>query len=225
MPVISVGAQYGLEDFIHYDQTKCYVDLFLKDLKAQKFVPFWLETCNVHAVACACEAVGGLSIFKHQIPMTPDNKPLMTQAGLMFAYLYSEYGQAGAPVSNAWTVESEVMANLAWVAQQCAFVKATIREYATAQAFVDGMQSALSRGSSLVLSYFTDYRSGHYHTVTRRSVETGMFVAYDSWPGNQHCKNKGIRELYSAEFYKERCSPSRLRFLEISKPGIAGMGA
>jgi hypothetical protein len=209
------GARFGLSDGIRYDQTKCFIDVFLKDLKVNNEIKFWLETCNVHAVACACEAVAS-SAFKYTPPSGPDGRPLMSQAGLMFLYLYSRYGQVNAPCVSEGVAENEIKKNLCWVAEQCADVTATLHEFKTTQAMVEGMDASLRRGSANVLSYLTDYGSGHFHAQTARRVN-GAFIAYDSWAANQHCKNGGVREEYDASFYIQRCIGARMNFIEIAE--------
>jgi hypothetical protein len=207
------GAVNGLSDDIFYNQTRCFVDVFLKDLKDSGQTNFWLETCNVHALACAIEAVGGG--FRHRLLTGPDGKPIMSQAGLMFVYLYSRYGQVNAPVVATGIAENEIVKNLPWVAEECAYVKATLHEFADVGSMILAMIESLKRGSANVLSYLTDYGTTHYHAQTYRAMP-GVFIAYDSWPGNVHCRNGGIREEYTDNFYRERCA-NRLRFIEISK--------
>lgn len=208
------GAVNGLLRTIRYDQTKCFVDVFLKDLKDSKQLGFWLETCNVHAIACAVEAVG--ATFRYELPLAPDGAPVMSQAGLMFTYLYSRYGQANAPVVSDGVAENEVFQNLAWIAEQCANVTAIAREFKSPALMVDAMKASLRNGCALALSYKTDYGSGHYHAVTWVNA-AGNFLAYDSWAANKHCKNNGIQEEYPVDFYVSRCNPDRLRFIEIRK--------
>lgn len=210
----SFGAVSGLLDDIWYNQEKCFLEVFLRDMKVSGQIKFWLETCNVHALACAVEAVG--AGFRHRLPVGKDNRTVMSQAGFMFTYLYSRYGQANAPVVKEGQAENEIMKNLAWVVEECAYVKATVHEFKNVEDMIVEMIASLRRKSSNVLSYLTDYGSGHYHTQTRK-IEGGPFIVYDSWAGNRHCTNGGIREEYDENFYRRRNSPDRLRFIEISK--------
>jgi hypothetical protein len=78
------------------------------------------------------------------------------------------------------------------------------------------MRDALHRGSAISISYRTDYDdSGHYHTVVQYDEYKKAFIVYDSWKGNKHCRNGGVKEEYDDSFYLARARP---RFIEIARP-------
>lgn len=212
--MIGYGPVNGRKD-IRYDQTQCFLDKFLRDLKLSGQTKFWLETCNVHALASAVEAVGGQ--WRFQLPLGPDGEPIVTQAGLMLLGLYSAYGQAHAPVVSDTLCENEVAVNLAWVAEQFAGVKATIITAKTGAELVRLMDESLARGSANVLSYLTDYKSGHYIAQVWRHPEQHVFECMDSWADNVHCKTRGDHEMYGDGFFAKRCDTGRLRFIEIAR--------
>lgn len=191
---------HGRDPRIWYDQTKCCVDVFLRDLKGAGKLGFWLETCNVHAAAMAVEAVGAQ--FKYQIPTGPDGRPLLSQAGLMFCVLYGRYGQANAPHVVEGAAENEDARNIAWVLERCANVRATYVETTTP---VEDAVDALGCGSSVVLSYLTAYGSGHYVALT--DMDGDKVVVFDSWAGNKHCSHGGVAERYEQSFFESRARP------------------
>ena len=208
----AVNAQAG---FIHYDQTKCFLDVFLHDLKSSGQTKFWLETCNMHALASAVDAVG--ADWKLKLPVGADGKPLFTQAGMMFLALYSGWGQSNAPVVKDGMCENEIMQNVAWIAEQLAYIKATIVTAVSGLDLIAKMDASLKRGSANVFSYLTDYKTGHYINQVWRDPDAGMFTSMDSWPGNMHCVRGGDHEVYKDAFFATRCDPDRLRFIEIHK--------
>ena len=211
--IAGYGAKNALSKDIHYDQTRSFLELFLKDLKSSGQSKFWLETCNVHAMACAIDAVGGR--WHHLLPVGGDGKPLFTQAAAMFIGLYSAWGQSAAPFVRDGVAENEVIANVAWIAEQLADVKATVITAVSGLELVEKMDASLKRGSANVLSYLTDYGSGHYITQVMRNKTEGSFTVMDPWPGNVHCKNGGVLEIYKDSFFSTRCDPARLRFIEV----------
>jgi hypothetical protein len=202
---------HGRDPRIWYDQTKCFIDVFLRDLHMAGKLSYWLETCNVQAAAMAVEAVD--APFKYVLPIGPDNRPIVNQAGLMFAMLYNRYGQANAPYVSDSYAENEDARNVAWVLEQCAYVKAAYKTFKDAQQTVDAVMYALKQGSSIVLSYLTDYGSGHYIALTDVD-DDGSIIAFDSWAYNKHCSNGGKLERYPQAFFAERARP---RFIEVSR--------
>lgn len=200
---------------VHYDQTKSPLEIFLKDMKAQGESKFWLETCNMHALASAIDAVGGE--WKYPLPIGPDGLPLYSHAIQMFLMLYSQWGQTRAPVVQDGVAENEIAANIAWIATMAARVKATFTTASTGVELISKMDASLKRGSANLVSYLTDYKTGHYINQIWRTPENGTFTCMDSWPGNVHCTKGGDHELYPDSFFIQRCNPDRLRFIEIAK--------
>lgn len=200
---------------IRYDQTKCFEDVFLADLKASGQTKFWLETCNVHAAASAIEAVGGK--FKYDLPPAPDKSPIYSQAGLIFLLLYSRYGQANNRSVAAGLCENEDRTSLAWAIPQIADVTATIITAKNSYDLIVQMDASLKRGSANMLSYLTDYGTGHFINQVWRDPIAKTFTSMDSWSGNVHCKRGGDHEVYGDNFFAARCTGNRLQFIEIHK--------
>ena len=194
------GATRAEDTRIRYDQTNNVIERFLLDLKIAGLSSFWLESCNVEASACAVEAVDG--VWRVQLP-TFDGKPIIGYGDLMFAFAYSDYGQKYSPVSKEGANENEFPVNLAFYLNKLANVRADVRGKS-----IDGMKSDLKAGCALVLSYLTDYNTGHFITVVQYDETKGVFRCYDSWKANKHCKNGGILEEYPDSFFAERARPT-----------------
>lgn len=208
------GAVNAFTPQVRLDQTKSPLEIFLKDMKAQGQTKFWLETCNAHALASAIEAVGAK--WKFDLPLGPDGAPLYSRAMQIFLLLYSAWGQHRAPLVQDGVAENEIALNLRWIAEIVADVKATIITGASAYELVAKMDKSLQLGSANVLSYLTDYKSGHYINQVWRTPENGTFTCMDSWPGNMHCTKGGDHEIYLDAFFA-RCQPDRLRYIEIRR--------
>ena len=196
------GAVNAFTPQVRLDQTKSPLEIFLKDMKAQGQTKFWLETCNTHALASAIEAVGAK--WELDLPLGPDGLPLYSRAMQIFLLLYSAWGQHRAPLVQDGVAENEIALNLRWIAEIVADVKATIITGASAHELVAKMDKSLQLGSANVLSYLTDYKSGHYINQVWRAPENGTFTCMDSWPGNMHCTKGGDHEIYSDSFFS-RC--------------------
>lgn len=181
---------------IRYDQTNNIIERFLKDLKSSSQIKFWLESCNVEASCCAVEAVGGL--FTCPLPVIK-GQHVMGYGDLMFAFLYSDYGQKNIPV-NMNQPDNEFVDNLAFAINNMTNVKARVNHN-------KAIVNTLKQGNAVVLCYETDYKSGHYITLVQYNTEANMFMGYDSWADNIHCKNKGVMEYYTFDFINSRMRP------------------
>ena len=194
------GALRAEDTGIRYDQTNNVIERFLLDLKIAGLSSFWLESCNIEASACAVGAVDG--VWKAMLP-TFEGKPIVGYGDLIFAFAYSDYGQKYAPVSKEGVNENEFPVNLAFYLRKLANVQADVRGKS-----IDGMKADLKNGCALVLSYLTDYDSGHFITVVQYDEDKKVFRCYDSWKGNKHCKNGGVLEEYPDSFFAERARPT-----------------
>lgn len=204
------GAKNAENTSIRYDQKNNVAETMLADLKSVKMVNFWLESCNVESCACGVEAVGAK--WLHEIPKTKDGKAMFGQGDLMFSLLFSPYGQKNAPSVKMGVMENEVADNLVWAIKEnsTAFARIVACNPATV---CDLMRSALKLGHAVVVSYLTDYRSGHYICVVQYDTDKNIFRCYDSWADNKHCKKNGVLEEYDDKFFSNR---ARERFIEIS---------
>lgn len=201
-------AKYWNKTDIWYNQKTKIIELFLEDLKAQGSATFCLQSCNVSASCCAIEAVGGK--FKTKSPEF-SGKSFMSQADIMFSFLYSKIGRDLMPIKpKVGIVESELMDNLTFAINSLSNVKAESKYFSSKLQTVENMKSELNSGCALVLSYLTDYNSGHYITVV--NWDGKHFYAYDSWPDNKHCSNRGILEKYEPSFFINRV---RERFIKV----------
>jgi len=211
--MVGYGAKNAEKESIRFDQTRNIIDVFLKDLKAAGDTDFFLETCNMAAAGTSAEAVMD-DPWKYRIPKGPDRKPLFGQDDLMFFFLYSAYGQSHAPNVKLGQNENEYIENIAWVLEECANVKAEVKRFRNTEDTVYGIIGALTIGHSLVLSYRTDYHnSGHYISVVKVSKDANQFMSYDSWSGNKHAPNKGVKDIHDKQFFLDRVRP---RFIEVS---------
>jgi len=211
----SYGTVNADSDSIHYDQTNNIFERFLHDLKTSGQTKFFLETCNMNAAGCAAEAVGGK--WKYVLPLGPDGKELFGQDDLMAFYLYSTYGQKRAPIVVDGLCENEVKENIAWVLQECSNVRTEIVTALNGSDMIQKMDDALLLGKAIVLSYFTDYNSGHFITLVKRDSVLHTFTAHDPWPSNNLCRNGGVREVYPDSFFITRCTGDRLKFVTVCR--------
>lgn len=201
-----MGAKNAYDTSIRYDQTNNIVERFLKDLKDSGLVSFWLESCNVEASACAVEAVGGEFSIS---PPTFDGKKIFGNGDLLFAFLYSDFGQKHSPIVADGVAENEIVKNLAFGINSITNCIADIHPKS-----VEGMKKDLDAGCAIVVSYLTDYHSGHFISLVDYNKEKGVFIAYDSFADNKHCKKGGILEEYPDSFFAERARPTYMRVKE-----------
>jgi|GEM_PF-2736201 len=213
MTPLEYGTVKALNTAIRYDQEKRIIERFLKDLKDSGQTKFYLESCNTNALCCGIEAVDGK--FLYELP-TKGGKQLYGQADFAFFYLYSTYAQHVAPVVKDGIAENEIMENLTWLVPEISDCKAIQRNPRNTKELILMMDFALEKKRAIVLSYLTDYGSGHYITVVHRNLAKKTFYSYDSWEKNKHCRFGGVLEEYQDEFFTNRCK-ERLRFIEIYK--------
>jgi len=191
---------------IRYLQTTKIVERFLADLKKSRQADFWLESCNVCSAACAVEAVG--ADWKATLPMI-DGSFVITQADLMFDWIYSD-GSGMYEVDGV--CENEVPENLRVAIEHLSNAHAALKTYEEPGVAMEDMKASLRKGKACVLSYRTDYGSGHYICAVAYDTEKHIFLCYDSWPQNKHCKRNGILEEYGDEFFSGRMRP---RYIEV----------
>lgn len=189
---------------IRYDQTNNIIEQFLHDQKFLGNCNFKYESCNVEASACAVEAVGAEWIM--ECPF------FMGYGDLMFDYLNSPKTLKSLPVVSTRYPQNEIMANLAHVIDLFSAASAKVHHYSAETNLSIQIRKFLVSGSAVVLSYLTDYGTGHYITVVAYDEGKKVFICYDPWGGNQHCKNGGVLEEYPETFFIER---SRPRLLEV----------
>lgn len=193
--------------FIRYDQTHRIIEKFLSDLKISKKINFWLESCNVCACACAVESVK--AHWKCRLPSICGQN-IMTQADLLFDYIYSI-------ASGIWRddgiCENEVPQYLAKSVSIMSTAHASVSSFDTVSDAVFSMRKSIIAGHACVLSYRTDYGTGHYITAVAYDDSSDETICYDSWSDNVHCSSKGVKERYSTQFFLDRMRP---RFIEIS---------
>lgn len=204
------GAKNAEDTRIRFDQTNNIIEHVLADLKAAGEIKFWLESCNVEASACAVEAIGAK--WKHEIPKTSDGSAMFGQGDLLFFLLFSSFGQRRAPIIRKGVMENEISANLSWAIKENSNAKSNLVTSGPSRICED-LRASLRRGAACVISYLTDYRSGHYITVVQYDEEKKVFRCYDSWSDNKHCARGGILEEYDDEFFKVR---ARETFIEVS---------
>lgn len=203
-----MGAKYWNKTSIRYEQTTKIIELFLQDLKEQKNSTFWLQSCNVCSSCCSIEAVGGQ--FRVKSPIL-GSVEFMSQADIMFAFIYSKFGRDRLPIKPVvGVVESELIDNLTFAINSLSTCKATSRYFKTSTETVEAMKESLNKGCAITISYLTDYNSGHYISVVNWDGE--KFYAYDSWANNMHCKKGGVLEEYKPEFFIKRARP---RYIEV----------
>lgn len=198
------AVKYWKKKSIRYDQENNIIEQFLKDQKNLGNCNFWFESCNVEASACAVEAVGAKWII--ECPQ------FMGYGDLMFDFLNSPRTFKDLPVKSKKYPLNEIMDNLAYAVEIFTDGGAKVHHYASSEHIHIHMREFLMTGSAVVLSYLTDYGTGHYITVVAYDDETKQFICYDPWKGNLHCKHGGVLEKYPASFFIER---SRARLMEV----------
>ena len=193
---------------IRYLQTTKVIDRFLLDLKKAGKTEFFLETCNMCAASCGIEAVNAK--WKC-VPPSLDGKAIVSMADIMFAYNYSTLSGMFRPDG---VCENEVPENIVKCINALSTAKSRLvmNKVWSNKSYVEAMKEALKQGHACVLSYRTDYGSGHYICLVAYDPDSKEFVAYDSWPNNIHCLHNGIRERYQETFFISRM---RNRFIEI----------
>lgn len=206
------GAKNADNPAIRYDQTTKIIERFLADTKASKQSTFWLESCNVCACCCGIEAAGGE--WKAKLPVIA-GKEVISQADLMFDFLYSTDGRARLPKLVDGVMENELPENLVFAINECSTAKAKLHTFTNQVDLVSDMKSVLRSGSAIALSYLTDYNTGHFISIVQYDEDKKVFIGYDSWKDNMHCKNGGVKEEYLETFIIFR---SRPRFIEIARP-------
>ena len=200
------GAKNWNKTSIRYDQSNNIIEQFLHDQKKLGNCNFKYESCNVEATACAVEAVGASWVI--------DCPHFMGYGDLMFDFLNSPKTLNSLPFASPKYPQNEIIDNLAYAADVFSDGGAKVHYYYTAENIHIHIKEFLIKGSAVVLSYLTDYRTGHYITVVAWDEDKKRFICYDPWKDNQHCENKGILEEYPISFFIER---SRPRLLEIWK--------
>lgn len=200
------GTKNWNDKSIRYDQGNNIIEQFLHDQKNLGDCNFQFESCNVEATACAVEAVGASWIIE---------KPwFMGYGDLMFDFLNSPKVFNNLPFKSDKYPQNEIIDNLAYAADIFSDGGAKVHYYDNSAHIHIHIKEFLMKGSAVVLSYKTDYGTGHYITVVAFDKEKRQFICYDPWKGNKHCKNNGVQERYFETFFIER---SRARLLEIWK--------
>ena len=188
---------------IRYEQTNRIIEKFLYDLKFQKNINFCLETCNVNAVCAAIEAVN--NNFYVNIPKL-ENKPIMSQADLMFCYIYQNEDEM--PVHDKGLCENEVIENLAYAAEKLAHVNADVVYTNTKDELSLLAEEILkTKNAAIVLSYQDEKTPGHYITIV--DVNKEGFIYFDPWGKNPRNKNGGNLEVFKFDEFK-KCNKMRM---------------
>lgn len=140
------------------------------------------DSCNVESTACAIEGVGGKwKIKKNRWEGYGD---------IMFYFLNSAQTQNEIPKSYADTPINEIMENLAYAVEYFSDAKAKVIHYDDSKKIDKEIEKKLRKGAAIVFSYETLYGSEHYNTMVAYDEKRDLFLAYDPWPGNPHCKKK-----------------------------------
>lgn len=188
---------------IRYEQTNRIIEKFLYDLKFQKNINFYLETCNVNAVCAAIEAVN--NNFYVNIPKL-ENKPIMSQADLMFCYIYQNEDEM--PVHDKGLCENEVIENLAYAAEKLAHVNADVVYTNTKEELsLEAKKILETKNAAIVLSYQDEKTPGHYITIV--DVNKEGFIYFDPWGKNSRNKNGGNFEVFKFDDFK-KCNKMRM---------------
>lgn len=199
-----IGAVNWHDRSIRYDQENNIIETYLTKLKNNGQSTFRLESCGVEATACAIEAVGGTwKVHKESWEGYGDR---------MFDYLNSSKNAKKIPIDDLNIPNNEFIENLAHVGRLFSDCTINVEHYDTPMGIDFSMRSMLKTGSAIVLSYQTDYGSGHYITVVAWDQIKNIFYAYDPWAGNKHCRNGGSLEEYPIQFFTRR---SRPRLMEV----------
>ena len=190
---------------IRYDQTNNVVERFLWDLKYSKQTSFWLESCNVCASCCSVEAVNAK--WNNELPVY-NGKYIIQQDDLMFSFIYTQ----DVPIKKEGLCENEIPENLVFAINSLSSAKATLHSFSDKKTTVEGIKEALKREHAVIISYLTDYNTGHYICLVEYDDTKKILIAYDSWSKNKHCQNSGVREPYPESFFVARVRP---RFIEV----------
>lgn len=196
---------------IRYDQENNIIETFLKKMRALGDADFHLESCNVESAACAVEAVGA----DWTVPLPEINGiKYLGYGDLFFDFLNSPKIRNLLLFDSKIYPQNEMMENLAFAIKKFSAADAKKYIYENTEIIDYHIKQKLKRESAIVLSYSTDYNTGHYITVVKWDETKKVFICYDSWSKNMHCKNGGVLEEYSADFFIKR---SRPRLLEVWK--------
>jgi hypothetical protein len=222
--VLGFGAKYWDVTGIRYDQENNVIEQVFHDLKMAGKLPYYLESCNVEATACGIESVGGL--WRYPLPSAIGGKghypvqgdeviTFMGQGDLMFFFLNAIKVKPFLPSISPTITENEFIENLEYAVPRFSTAHAKVRYFNTSDDIDIPMIASLKMGRSLVLSYDTDGGAGHYITVVYYNVRDRVFICYDPWADNKHCKKGGVKEEYPAAFFKARMQGHRSRFMEV----------
>lgn len=178
---------------IRYNQENRTIEKFLKDLRSSKQVNFYLESCNVCASACAVDSVLGGWLVK--LPKFA-NKEFMTQADVMFNYIYSF--PEGLPVldNGAGLCENECIENLAFAINKLSTCTAKCFYNTNNQEIIEIIKQELNNGNAIVTSYTDEKTPGHYICIVNYDTTNKSFIYYDSWNNNSRNKNCGKMESF-----------------------------
>lgn len=206
-----IGSVNGSRSSIRYDQENNIIEQVFRDLKNRGDLSFWLESCGVESTSCGIEAVGGQ--WKYPLPII-DGLNFMGQGDLMFFFLNSEAAKKFLPKVSDTVLENEFIENLNFAVPLLSTAESKIHSFDNSEVELL-MISLLQKKSSIVLSYITDYNSGHYICVVSYDTSSKEFICYDSWGKNKHCVRGGIQEKYPADFFHKK---SRGKLMEIYLP-------
>jgi hypothetical protein len=206
------GAKNWNNTSIRYDQKNNIIEQVFSDLKRKGDLHYYLESCNVEATACAVEAVGARWVLQ---PPKINGITFMAQGDLMYCFLNSLKVKPLLPAISEFITENEFIENLCYAVPLFSSAYARIRQYDDADDIDMPMIASLKMGCAIVLSYLTDYGSGHYITVVYYDVKKNHFICYDSWADNKHCEHGGVLESYPASFFRTRLQGHRSRFMEV----------
>ena len=196
---------------IRYDQENNFIENFLKKTKALRQSTFKLESCNVEDAACGVEAVDAL----WTVPLPEiDGIKYMGYGDMFFAFLNSSKICDLLPLNSSDYPQNEIIDNLAYAIKKFSNADAKTHYYGNSLMIDYNIKLYLKHGSAVVLSYLTDYGTGHYITIVGWDDTREVFLCYDPWSKNVHCKNGGILEEYSREFFIKRARP---RLFEVWK--------
>ena len=196
---------------IRYDQSNNIVENFLEKQKVLNNCNFIYESCNVESASCSIEAVGGE--WKVKKPVI-NGKEFLGYGDLMFDFLNSDSFKNDLPVNSDKFPNNEFIDNLSYCVSLFSDCGSKVHYFDNIEIMVSDMKEYLKAGSSIVLSYKTDYGTSHFITIVAYDFERHEFICYDPWKNNRHCKNGGVKERYRDDFFLKR---SRKRFMEVWK--------
>ena len=207
----NVAAKNWNNPAIRYDQENNIIESFLKKIRAAGSIAFSLESCGVESIACAIEAVGAR--WTTPLP-TVDGRPIMGYGDLIFDYLNSPFvDPKHEHLSRPETIPpNEIHENLAYSVGKVSTAKAKCHPPVENDLIFYYLKTFVQSGSACVISYLTDYGSGHYICIVAYDETTHELIGYDPWSKNKHCKNGGIMERYKADFINER---ARQKIIEV----------